>query len=628
MAKPKTKEDDIPKSVLQNVLTGRQPTRMLLSDRAFQLRAQQICKQIKRSADCDDLIADVNLRVLQSGSTLKRAKLKNENQFFRWFIAVAKNLHRRSTMKSCNEKARHWPNSTAYLSAVELDGFFAHADVCPYHRAILEAEETEQDQKFASMLKSVRGLDAHGRILGLQHLRATVADLKRRMAAMRNGKALADGFPFQSIGVYNDGRRIALASSSFDPLTHRCTHQLNPLAGLQIRGITGPKPEDYVPLGFYPLDGVRHLDTEHHLHLPNGYTVGLSIEQHSETSFTVGFKCVKSEAMKQAKARTAWDKQASREVVRAGIIPAFIANAIAGVKHHPIRYANAAAVAILLTLLLLPAFRSPQSGGAGTKPVDSVQVAQDSSPSLQRSEQQNEQTPAGDPRNRPHLRPAHVSNHARLLIDTQIGTAGSNLDLLPRTPATAHEVENRPKGKQVEETTTWVLQMYETGPHTTERLVVTHYADSERLKDELENLVPDSSLRLVLVTDPEQSAQRPNTGNEVYWKTNYQNEKIASVEATVFRRDSGDPTVPSIKQSCSVVGCDDWMLIANAISNVYEIINRDWKPPVIFAAGKMSRCWFGGSSPVLQNGFANTGVSGGEFDELDLCAASADKGTH
>jgi hypothetical protein len=175
-----------------------------------------------------------------------------------------------------------------------------------------------------------------------------------------------------------------------------------------------------------------------------------------------------------------------------------------------------------------------------------------------------------------------------------------------------------------------VVQIFGTGPDATEYLIATHYADNERLTDELEKRASELSWRFEVLTDPKQLSQQPNTGYVVTWATTYRKKKIASVQAEFVKRGVFEPSLPLMKRDCSMVSCDERLLVANMIGDVYRVIGEHEKPPAPFADNKSNGCgrWFvlpGAAVPA--NGFSNTGFSGREFDDLEPCSPPSDVST-
>jgi hypothetical protein len=147
--------------------------------------------------------------------------------------------------------------------------------------------ERELRMKF----RLARGLDGQGRLLEGKILTQAIAENERRLASWK--KAKEENFPFNLIALYNGNRLIASCGSFFEFGRHESINELDPQAGLQIRGINRSEEED-VLLGSYALDGVRHDGEEQVLPLLNGYTVGLRVIRLDEKRFGIGFRCVNS----------------------------------------------------------------------------------------------------------------------------------------------------------------------------------------------------------------------------------------------------------------------------------------------------------------------------------------------
>jgi hypothetical protein len=107
---------------------------------------------------------------------------------------------------------------------------------------------------------------------------------------------------FSDISLYNGGRKIASCGKFFDLARHESLHELDPQAGLQIRGIRGGDLTEDVLLGFYALAGVRHNDDEQFLQLDNGYTVGLKVRPSEARTFMVQFRCIETSVLEQERA--------------------------------------------------------------------------------------------------------------------------------------------------------------------------------------------------------------------------------------------------------------------------------------------------------------------------------------
>jgi hypothetical protein len=199
-------------------------------------------------------------------------------------------------MKTCTEKTRRWPDALADVPSDEMDDFLTHAEACPYHTEILRAEDAELRAAF----RQARGLDSQGRLLLGDELQAAIAEHERRLKIWQ--ETLKTESTFSDISLYNGGRKIASCGKFFDLAKHESLHELDPQAGLQIRGIRGGDLEEDVLLGFYALVGVRHNDDEQFLQLDNGYTVGLKVRPSEERTFMVQFRCVETSALEQERA--------------------------------------------------------------------------------------------------------------------------------------------------------------------------------------------------------------------------------------------------------------------------------------------------------------------------------------
>jgi hypothetical protein len=149
----------------------------------------------------------------------------------------------------------------------------------------------EMERELRNKFRLARGLDSQGRLLEGKMLAQAIAENERRLASWKR-----ESEAFNLIALYNGGRQIASCGSFFDFSRHESINELDPEAGLQIRGINRSEEED-VLLGSYALAGVRHDGEEQVLPLPNGYTVGLRVVRLDEKTFVVGFRCVNSESI-------------------------------------------------------------------------------------------------------------------------------------------------------------------------------------------------------------------------------------------------------------------------------------------------------------------------------------------
>ena len=147
----------------------------------------------------------------------------------------------------------------------------------------------EMERELRTKFRLARGLDSQGRLLEGKQLTQAIAENERRLASWKK-----ESGAFNLIALYNGSRQIASCGSFFDFSRHESINELDPEAGLQIRGINRSEEED-VLLGSYALTGVRHDGEEQVLPLPNGYTVGLRVIRLDDNTFVVGFRCVDSE---------------------------------------------------------------------------------------------------------------------------------------------------------------------------------------------------------------------------------------------------------------------------------------------------------------------------------------------
>jgi hypothetical protein len=200
-------------------------------------------------------------------------------------------------MATCIEKTKSWPDASADVSLEEIEKFLDHAKACPYHAELLRKEERQEEESLRSVFRLARGLDSHGDVLQGRVLDAAIAEQERRLKFWKpevNAK-----FPFSHIALYNGGREIASCGKFLDFRKHESVNELDPRAGIQIRGFTSSDEEKDLLLGFYPLDGVRHDGDEQLLPLDNGYTVGLRICRQDEKTFAVHFRCVESSVIEE-----------------------------------------------------------------------------------------------------------------------------------------------------------------------------------------------------------------------------------------------------------------------------------------------------------------------------------------
>jgi len=617
-------EEDITfKKVLERVITGHSPPQSVLDHPEFECRFKQFCRWMDPSGCREDLVRQVCLHILQSGR-LKAADIQNEDQFFRWFFVVAAN-HLKARSRDCIEPSKDWPNTTVGLPFTELDPFFAHADVCPYHRRILLSEEAVEDEKFNFLVQAARGVDTSGVIRDVEHLNAATDDLKERLHVW-NQAALTRGFLFEYIGLYNAEKKITTVSWFYDVRMHVSTHELNPRAGLHIRALSSKDPNYTVPLGRCDLIGVRHDNVERHFHLANGFTVGISIKQLTATRFTVGFRCVRSELITQPQA--ALDQHA----IQAGLpdhielaqpaqvhaMPAYIASSLLETSRRVITFG----LVVLFLLLLSPVLQSLESreGVAPTPAVKSgVQAQPSNGGNPERPAERTSQTKA---RRRAKRSASHLNERSSGFVRAIKQELGKEITPAPQVSLT-RRVKWIPTGTRVETVPIWQVRVYETRPR--QALLVTHFVDNEKMRDQLEHWLPDPSFKSIVLTDVTHS-DPPQTGYEIKWKTIYLHDQIVSVEATIDRPGKNKYASTSIfKEACAIAGCEGSLLSANAIANVYGYINPAWRSRIVFAMKSISQCLSGDVSPnpALPNGQPYTGVSGSTYDEIPNCSQSS-----
>jgi hypothetical protein len=259
----------------------------LLRHPEFRRKAGQICYRLAGPAGGEDLLQEACLRVEERISQLDPNSLRNEGEFFGWFSQLARRVHlsrvlSAAAVSSCTEKAEGWPDSLFDVPPDEMGRFLAHADGCPYHTGLLEAE----DKKLRAIFRWEHGAG----------LRASIAEYERRLQKWQEA-AFKKGKLFGHIALVNGTREVASCGKFYDFSIHISRNELDTYSGLEIRGIAGSNPDEEVPLGFYALDGVRHVGEEKTLKLINGYTVGLKVKHVEGTTFDIHFRCVESKTL-------------------------------------------------------------------------------------------------------------------------------------------------------------------------------------------------------------------------------------------------------------------------------------------------------------------------------------------
>lgn len=267
----------------------------LLRHPEFRRQAEQICYRIAGPAGGEDLLQEACRRVSERVSQLNPNSIRNEGEFLGWFSQLARRVHlsrvlSAAAVSSCTEKAAGWPDALADVPPDEMGRFLTHADACPYHTRLLHAS----DEKLRAIFRRARGLDSQGRILRGAELQTSIAEHRRRLQNWRDA-AFKKGRLFGHVALFNGGREIASCGKFYDFSMHISRNELDPYAGLQIRGVTNSNPDEDVLLGFYALAGVCHEGREEKtLDLDNGYTVGLRVKQVTETTFDIYFRCVET----------------------------------------------------------------------------------------------------------------------------------------------------------------------------------------------------------------------------------------------------------------------------------------------------------------------------------------------
>ncbi|HEV7472715.1 MAG TPA: hypothetical protein VGN90_01630 [Pyrinomonadaceae bacterium] len=287
-------------SVLKKVLDGNQRIGVLFNHPTFQRRATRICTYLAGRESGEDLLQDIYTKLLRYLVVPDPDCMQNEQQFNSWFYKVACNTYkdRMTKQDQCTDSGREWPDSTDDVPQNRLDEFLDHAALCPYHSEILLAEDEENDERLRVIFRQARGLDRHGRLLKGAELRTALTDHERRLKTWHEA-TLKNEFFFYQILVYNGDREILSCGKFFNFSKHVSLHDLDPTAGLQIRGKSLQNTNEDVLLGAYALVGVRHHLSERVLHLANGYTVGLKVEGLSARSFEVQFRCIATKTFLQ-----------------------------------------------------------------------------------------------------------------------------------------------------------------------------------------------------------------------------------------------------------------------------------------------------------------------------------------
>jgi len=292
---------DLPEfhTALGDALTEASQLERLLAYPEFRDRLTRICRWIARHDEVPELVDEVCLKILKRETTYL-PPYQTEYQFFGWLAVLAKNVYRnqkrdRLTTMTCTESAKQWPKSAAAIPDSRIDEYMDHVEECAYHRELMFLEQQQGEHELRAVFRRARGLDSQGRLLRGELLKTTIADHERCQASWKKEGQITD-LPFNHIALYNGDKQIASCGRFFDFSRHESINELDPQAGLQIRGVSNVENKD-VLLGFYPLAGVRHEGTELLLDLGNGYTVGLGVVRLKEKTFAVEFRCVETETL-------------------------------------------------------------------------------------------------------------------------------------------------------------------------------------------------------------------------------------------------------------------------------------------------------------------------------------------
>ena len=178
---------------LYNAMTDPKLIGNLIAHPEFIRQARRICHAIAGPEKSQDLLQEARMRMLDLVSQLNPHTIRNEREFFDWFSLLARRVHLSrvwsvTAVSSCTHKDAGWPDVPIDIPPDEMDQFLTHADACPYHMRLLNA----QDKKLRAVYRRARALDSHGRLLGSAELDAKITEHKRRMenwrgAAFRGG---------------------------------------------------------------------------------------------------------------------------------------------------------------------------------------------------------------------------------------------------------------------------------------------------------------------------------------------------------------------------------------------------------------------------------------------------------
>ena len=299
------------KTFLVKALTDTKQFELLVVHPEFRNRLTRICRPIAQPDDATELVQEICARLLKDVGARELPNFTTQHQFFAWLTTLANNAHlskRRQMIESmtCADEEKRWPMFSSEVSVDLIDEYMDHVEQCVYHAELMLLEEKEMEQQLRLTFRQARGLDSEGRLLRGSKLAAAIADHERRLANWKKEEEETN-FLFKHIGLYNGGREIASCGRFFDFSRHESVNELDPQAGLQIRGINSVEDQD-VLLGFYALAGVRHEGQEQLLPLDNGYTVGLRVVPLNPRTFEVNFRCVETGMMEELAYRQDYNK--------------------------------------------------------------------------------------------------------------------------------------------------------------------------------------------------------------------------------------------------------------------------------------------------------------------------------
>jgi hypothetical protein len=204
-------------------------------------------------------------------------------------------------MEHCTEKTERWPDAFSKVSPDKMDQFLIHTEVCAFHARMLEAIEKEALAGFCL----AQAFEGHGRVLEDPALSETIKELDRRNATFHQVAAERE-FPFNYISLTNCDEIISSGGKFLDfESVHVSKCELSwrdVKAGLQIWGVISEKPDVKIPLGAYPLAGVRHNGEEKLLPINDNYVIGLRVSELGNRTFQFVFRCVEAKALAREKA--------------------------------------------------------------------------------------------------------------------------------------------------------------------------------------------------------------------------------------------------------------------------------------------------------------------------------------